>query len=829
MSQFFHNYKDRVECMMREEPLQFWLKLAISVAGGFSVALGLIVLTGWHSHNVALIHIQPHFVPMQYNTAIGLLLSGLALLALDNRQPRLALVCAAIVMALGVATLLQYIIGVDLGIDQLLMQHYISVKTSHPGRMAPNTALCFMFIGSAVLLSAGILRQWAALIKAILGSLLLGFAVIALFGYVIGLESIYGWGQLTRMALHTADGFIVVGCGFILLAWRMELANHRWGMPVWLPVPVGIGSLVVCISFWQVLYAGQNTSIMAIAHHLLLIFGGLLSVVLALLVYLAQQTWRRAKLAEASQHALALEITEREKTEKALRISEERFQLIITGSDEGVWDWDIIADKDWWSPRFYSLLGYRNEEITASSQQFAQMIHPDERDAVQQVAVKHIEERTAYVLEYRMLTKSGEYRWFHGRGQAIWDHDGRPVRMLGTLRDINERKQAEQRHQKLEQQLFQSQKIEAVGQLTGGIAHDFNNLLAVIIGNLELLTSKLVVDAKQHSYIQNALHSAQRGASLTQRLLTFSRKQMLKSEIVDLGEQVRHMEEMLQRTLGEIIEIDILCAEDLWQCRTDKSQLESVLLNLAINARDAMPGGGRITLETSNARLDDSYTEQVPELISGDYVMLAVSDRGEGMSAEILQHVFEPYYTTKDVGKGSGLGLSMAYGFAKQSNGHLIIYSEVGQGTTVKLYLPRYMGKHEVQQVLPVEQVINATETILVVEDEPDLLEVYVLNLEMLGYTVLSADQGKTAIQLFNDNKGIKLLLTDVMLPGGINGPDIVKALQKKDPDVRFLYMSGYTENAIIHDGYLDDDIEFLRKPFTITELSKKLREILAH
>ena len=244
--------------MMREEPLQFWLKLAISVAGGFSVALGLIVLTGWHSHNVALIHIQPHFVPMQYNTAIGLLLSGLALLALDNRQPRLALVCAAIVMALGVATLLQYIIGVDLGIDQLLMQHYISVKTSHPGRMAPNTALCFMFIGSAVLLSAGILRQWAALIKAILGSLLLGFAVIALFGYVIGLESIYGWGQLTRMALHTADGFIVLGCGFILLAWRMELANHRWGMPVWLPVPVGIGSLVVCISFWQVLYAGQN-------------------------------------------------------------------------------------------------------------------------------------------------------------------------------------------------------------------------------------------------------------------------------------------------------------------------------------------------------------------------------------------------------------------------------------------------------------------------------------------------------------------------------------------------------------------------------------------
>lgn len=813
--------------MKREEPLQFWLKLAISVAGGLSVALGLIVLTGWHSHNVALIQIRPQFMPMQYNTAIGFLLSGLTLLALDNRQPRLALVCAAMVMALGVATLFEYIIGVDLGIDQLLMQHYITVKTSHPGRMAPNTALCFMLIGSAVLLSAGILRRWAALTNAILGSLLLGLAVIALFGYVSGLESVYGWGQLTRMALHTAAGFIVVGSGFILLAWRMELANHRWGLPGWLPAPVGIGSLVVSVSFWRVLYPGQAIPITNIAHHLLLVFGILLSAVLALLVYLAQQTWRRALLAEASQHALALEITEREKTEKALRISEERFQLIITGSNEGVWDWDMIADKDWWSPRFYSLLGYRNEEITASSQQFTQMIHPDDRDIAQQASRKHLEERAAYVMEFRMLTKSGEYRWFHGRGQAIWDQDGRPVRMLGTLRDINERKQAQQRQQKLEHQLVQSQKIEAVGQLTGGIAHDFNNLLAVIIGNLELLTSKLVVDAKQHSYIQNALHSAQRGASLTQRLLTFSRKQMLKSEIVDLSEQVRHMQEMLQRTLGEIIDIDILCADDLWRCRTDKSQLESVLLNLAINARDAMPSGGRLTIETSNTRLDDSYTEQVPELTSGDYVMLAVSDRGEGMSAEVLQHAFEPYYTTKDVGKGSGLGLSMAYGFAKQSNGHLNIYSEVGQGTTVKLYLPRYMGKLEAQQVLPEEQVINATETILVVEDEPDLLEVYVLNLEMLGYTVLSADQGKTAIQLFNNNKGIKLLLTDVMLPGGMNGPDIVKALQKKDPDVRFLYMSGYTENAIIHDGYLDDDIEFLRKPFTIAELSKKMREVL--
>ncbi len=384
------------------------------------------------------------------------------------------------------------------------------------------------------------------------------------------------------------------------------------------------------------------------------------------------------------------------------------------------------------------------------------------------------------------------------------------------------------RRREMEEKLRHAQRLEAVGQLTGGVAHDFNNILGIILGNLELLKSRIAGDAQAEHYLENALQGVQRGATLTQRLLTFSRKQMLEPEALDLNKLIQEMDELLRRTLMESIEIETVCAAGLWSCVADKSELENVLLNLVINSRDAMPGGGKLTIETTNTRLSEAYCAEHDEVYAGQYVMLAVSDTGTGMSKEVQEHAFDPFYTTKAVGKGSGLGLSMAYGFCKQSRGTCNIYSEEGKGTTVKIYLPRHSGSEKGKQPVKAKANVNGNnETVLLVEDEPALLEIIELQLHSLGYQVLSAKDGNTALEVFNKNKGIDLLLTDVVLPGGMSGRNIAEAIEKQKPDIKIIYMSGYTENAIIHHGRLDDSATLLRKPFDIADLAGKLREAL--
>ncbi len=381
----------------------------------------------------------------------------------------------------------------------------------------------------------------------------------------------------------------------------------------------------------------------------------------------------------------------------------------------------------------------------------------------------------------------------------------------------------------IEGQLLQSRKLEAVGQLTGGIAHDFNNLLNVILGNIELLKTRLNLDdTKSNHYIEQALTGVQRGATLTQRLLAFSRKQMLSPEVFDLNVMIRDMYDLLQRTLGEHIEIEVVCAGGLWVCNVDKIQMENVLLNLAINARDAMPKGGKLTIETANVWLDDAYCENCVELSPGQYVMLAITDTGKGMSEETLEHVYEPFFTTKAVGQGSGLGLSMAFGFAKQSAGHINIYSEEGEGTCIKFYQPRYHGLEVKQNIVPNQNIEQAQgEMILLVEDEKNLLELYITQLESLGYTVLNARNGNEALAIFSQHNDINLLLTDVVLTGTMSGKDIADEITRQQADIKIIYMSGYTENAVVHHGRLDPETELLRKPFTLSDLSKKLRKVL--
>jgi signal transduction histidine kinase len=398
--------------------------------------------------------------------------------------------------------------------------------------------------------------------------------------------------------------------------------------------------------------------------------------------------------------------------------------------------------------------------------------------------------------------------------------------------------------QEAEETLRQSQKMEAVGLLSGGIAHDFNNLLTIIIGNLDTMRRALVdaanpgtvaeLRSKLTKPVESALKGANSAAQLTQRLLAFSRRQALEPARVDLNRLVSDMIEILHRSLGEDINIETVLGAGLWPTFVDAHQVENVLLNLALNAKAAMPKGGHLTIETANCYLDDAYVERFGDIEAGQYVLLCVSDTGTGIRTEILDRVFEPFFTTKPQGEGSGLGLAMVHGFVKQSGGHIRIYSEQGHGTTVKIYLPRATGDEKVAAV-PAGKPARATptagarkdETVLVVEDNDGVREYAVEVLEQLGYRVLAASDAKEALRLLSDGKHVDLLFTDIVLPGAITGRVLADQAKDMRPDLRVLYTTGYTRNAIVHQGRLDPDVHLLNKPYTQQSLARKVRDML--
>jgi PAS domain S-box-containing protein len=389
---------------------------------------------------------------------------------------------------------------------------------------------------------------------------------------------------------------------------------------------------------------------------------------------------------------------------------------------------------------------------------------------------------------------------------------------------------------KAEESLRQSQKMEAVGQLTGGVAHDFNNLLTVILGGLETIDRQLAKIpqsaevARIHRARSMAQQGAERAATLTARLLAFSRRQALAPKVVDANKLIVGLSEMLHRTLGATIRLETVAAAGLWRAIVDPAELENAIVNLAINARDAMPGGGRLTIETSNAFLDEAYVAGIPETVAtGQYVLIAVSDTGHGMDPATVARVFEPFFTTKDAGKGTGLGLSQVYGFVRQTSGHVRIYSEVGEGTSVKLYLPRAAeGAVEAETERVAETGWHGGhETVLVVEDHEALRNYSSGILRELGYTVLEADSGVAALTLLRANSDVALLFTDIVLPGGMDGRQLSREASIVRPDLKVLFTTGYTQNAIVHHGRLDKGIALLSKPFTFDALAAKVRSIL--
>ncbi|HJU17269.1 MAG TPA: ATP-binding protein [Stellaceae bacterium] len=380
----------------------------------------------------------------------------------------------------------------------------------------------------------------------------------------------------------------------------------------------------------------------------------------------------------------------------------------------------------------------------------------------------------------------------------------------------------------------QAQKMEAIGQLTGGVAHDFNNILQVVLGNLGLVENQLgagrIADLRALRSIQAAIRAAERAAVLTRQLLAFSRRQPLEPKPLEVNKLIGGMSNLLHRTLGETIEVESVLGARLWQVLADENQLESAILNLAVNARDAMPTGGKLTIETANAFLDEAYAAREEDVRAGQYVVIAVTDTGTGMPREVIDKAFDPFFTTKDVGQGTGLGLSQVYGFIKQSGGHAKIYSEVGEGTTVKLYLPRLAAaasaaEDRIGGEAPLPR--GNREVILVVEDEPDVRDFVGGMLRELGYDVIEAENGSAALKVAEARADIALLFTDVGLPGGLNGRQLAEEAQRRRPGIKILYTTGYARNAIVHQGRLDPGVELINKPFTYAALAARIRAVL--
>jgi PAS domain S-box-containing protein len=503
-----------------------------------------------------------------------------------------------------------------------------------------------------------------------------------------------------------------------------------------------------------------------------------------------------------------------EKTRERDRIWNVSQDLLVVSDRNGVWRTV--------NPAWTKTLGWSEAELLNRTSEWLE--HPDDGGITQAQVKKLGASETTVKFESRFRHKDGSYRWLSWTGVSDKDHN------YAVARDVTAEKAAAERLKATEEALRQSQKMEAVGQLTGGIAHDFNNLLTGIVGSLDLLQTRLNQGRTENvaRYIDAATTSANRAAALTHRLLAFARRQPLIPKSVDANQLVVSLEDLLRRTIGETIDLEIVASDDLWCTLCDPNQLESALLNLAINARDAMPDGGKLTIVTANARLD-SVTADTPALLPGDYICIAVTDTGVGMSAEVAARAFDPFFTTKPIGQGTGLGLSMIYGFARQSNGHVTIDSKIGQGTSVKLYLPRHHGDLAAWRESAAKATEHAAtgETVLVVEDEPVVRGVILEILGEQGYRTLEAVDGPSGLRILRSDERIDLLVTDVGLPG-MNGRQLADQARESRPDLRILFITGYAESVAISDGFLQPGMEMITKPFDLDNLSRRIRSMVS-
>jgi PAS domain S-box-containing protein len=548
-------------------------------------------------------------------------------------------------------------------------------------------------------------------------------------------------------------------------------------------------------------------------------------------------------------YAAIQDITEQNQVRKELQEVSGRLDAILNNTTMAVFMMDERQHCSFMNKAAEELTGYTFEETRGKPlHDVLHHTYPDGRPfPIEECPIdRAFPENHKTQGEEVFVHKDGSFYHVGFTASPVIDSDGTPVGTVIEAHNIEEELQAREaltsfnaalrnrvdeamtEREELEVQLVQAQKMEALGQLTGGVAHDFNNLLQVIGGNLELLKQDPIIDGRNTARINNAISGVERGAKLASQLLAFGRQQPLNPKPINAGRVLRGMGDMLRRTLGETVQIETIVSAGLWNCLADPRLLENVLLNLAINARDAMNGRGKLTLEAGNASLDEEYVAANPDASVGKYVMIAVTDTGRGIPEESLSKVFEPFFTTKAPGEGTGLGLSMVFGFVKQSGGHIAIYSEEGEGTTVRIYLPR-THKEEMSK-RPASGLVTAQgndEVILVVEDDEDVRATVVEQLGNLGYRVIEASSADSALAIIQCGISIDLLFTDVVMPGKLRSPELARMAKERMPNLAVLFTSGYTKNAIVHGGKLDDDIELISKPYSTEQLSQKIRATL--
>jgi PAS domain S-box-containing protein len=558
--------------------------------------------------------------------------------------------------------------------------------------------------------------------------------------------------------------------------------------------------------------------------------------------------------------AINTDITERKAAERALKESEERLRLAVSAGRLGTWEFDLVNNVGRWSSEAAAMHGLTSDKTTAAPEEWARLIHPDDLEQVRSAFARAIRGGSDYSAEYRIVRPDGAVRWTAVRGSVLKDALGKATRVVGLVRDITERKKADEalaeeartlevrvaertkeladanarlsgeilEREKAEAALLQAQRMEAIGLLTGGVAHDFNNLLTVIGGSLDMLEELVGQDDRIRSHIAAAQTGTERGARLTSQLLAFARQQALHPETVYLNDLLHDLQELVGRAVGETVETWFDFAPEIWPCRVDSAQFQNAILNLAMNARDAMANGGALRITTRNVELGIPEVARMPDAAPGQYVAIILTDTGSGIAEDVLPKIFEPFFTTKDVGKGTGLGLSQVYGFVRQSGGTMVVDSKLGLGTTFKIFLPK--AESEVTAAAGKPATIKAregNETILVVEDDEGVLAMVTALLDGLGYRTLVARNGPEALGTLRRGEHVDLLFTDVVMPRGINGVDLAREARKLRPRLKVLLTTGYASRDLLSLVEADENIPVFGKPYGRTELAARIRAAL--
>ena len=785
---------------VRSQRIRTHLRAAATLAGAIVGAAALLALLARDLGIPAAGSTAPAFALSPPNAALAFALAGfsLAVLArgtLGKMATRVALAAAALVALIGLLTTVEHVFQPGLGIDALLL-----APGAAPERMTPATALSLLLLGAALIVAETEVAQWLALLPAVL-------SLVAAAGYADAALSLHGLIPYTPLSLPTA-------LAFALLAGGVLAARPDRGLTAMLFSPGAAGvlprillptALLLSILAGWARLAGERLGIYGNEAGVGLMVGVTI-VALTVVARLAGRSLERAELRRS--HAEAM-----------LRQSEEKFRQLFDGAPVGL---------------FRTLPG---GIYVAANPALVRMLDAPDRDALlerkapdfyarreDREAFLRTLERSGVILgeEVEMRTWRGAPLWVQMHATARRDGEGNVLYYEGSVVDITER-------MRLRQQFLQAQKMEAVGRLAAGVAHDFNNLLTVIMGNATLLGEELPAGAQAATDAREILDAGGKAAALTRQLLAFSRQQVLEPRVVAVNEVVTGLNKMLRRIIGEDIELTTVLAPHAGAIEVDPGELEQVILNLAINSRDAMPTGGKLTLETANVTLDAHYAATHPDVSPGAYVMLAVSDTGSGMDEATMVRIFEPFFTTKEAGKGTGLGLATVYGIVKQSGGHVAAYSEVGRGTTFKVYLPAVTGTVE-HGAGPAEESAPAargTETVLLVEDNREVRGIGRRILLAQGYTVLEAGDAQAAITLAAQHAGaIHIVVTDVVMPG-LSGREMVERLRVARPDLKVLFTSGYTDDAVVRHGILRPGVAFLQKPFTRDALISKMRQAL--